>query len=575
MTIATGQDALASDIISALATKLNLSGGNMGGALLLAADPTDPLGAATRQYVDNHASNVPISGVVSIANIAALRAGTSATLGNGPVLVQGYYGPSDGGGGIYDIGTSTPDNGGTIVNDSSGRSWHLQTFGLPVSATQFGAKGDDSTDNTTTLQAWLNSGGDLYLPVGRFRSRALTSSVINQRIIGAGQFYTTAPGSPGSYLIMTGTNAPLLTFNPPRGDTILQDLTLNGLGSLGAGPAGASGVYWNGGTMRYVNVENFPAGGVAEHDSDNSQYNNLTCVNNGGANLSITNSNDASITNCQFGDTQNKSQYGLSLTNSSAATVLNCGFWGATIALYIHNSHYMQIGFNDITQSTHQGLMVDTSVKSVFIGNTINSNSAGSFGGFDNAYFTNCSECCVVGNKGYDWSGGKTAHRYGFYFDSCSNMTIEGNQDTGWNSGPLVIASDSPSALNYSDVTASLLFSSAVSVPSGSWQNVVSLSLDAGIWEISGVGAINPPNGVLFEFGAAIVGGALTGPGTGSQSIIYPNVNVVSGQAFSLSIGPVTVNIPGTTSFAVQVTATSSSGSAANGYGYIRAHRIC
>lgn len=47
-----GDEDFAANITNALSGKLNLSGGTMTGALLLAADPEDALGAATKQYVD-------------------------------------------------------------------------------------------------------------------------------------------------------------------------------------------------------------------------------------------------------------------------------------------------------------------------------------------------------------------------------------------------------------------------------------------------------------------------------------------------------------------------------------------
>lgn len=104
----------------------------------------------------------PLTGISTLANIATLRSGTSDSLGTGPMYVQGYYVAGDNGGGWYTVGATAADNGGTVVNDASGRSWHLSLNGHPVSVLQFGAKADGTSDSTAACQTadtWSRANG--------------------------------------------------------------------------------------------------------------------------------------------------------------------------------------------------------------------------------------------------------------------------------------------------------------------------------------------------------------------------------------------------------------------------------
>ena len=84
-----------------------------------------------------------------VAALRALRPDSSPA-----VLVLGYDTPGDGGGGIFSASTdtTTPDNGGTLIAMSSGRTgcWR-RLFSGPVDARWFGAKGDGVEDDTAAL----------------------------------------------------------------------------------------------------------------------------------------------------------------------------------------------------------------------------------------------------------------------------------------------------------------------------------------------------------------------------------------------------------------------------------------
>lgn len=106
-------------------------------------------------------------------NIAALKALDKTTVKN--ALVQGYYARGDGGGGQYyydSTDTTSPDNGGTIIVATDGGRWKLIWSGQ-ISVRQFGAKGDNATDDKVAIQATIDAiaaaaGGIVYFPQGKY-----------------------------------------------------------------------------------------------------------------------------------------------------------------------------------------------------------------------------------------------------------------------------------------------------------------------------------------------------------------------------------------------------------------------
>lgn len=99
---------------------------------------------------------------------------TKATL----VYAAGYYIPADGGGGWYaldDADTSSLDNGGTVIVAADGGRWKLCESGV-VSVKQFGAVGDGTTDDTSSIQAAVAalSGKRLFFPKGVYMAVSVT-----------------------------------------------------------------------------------------------------------------------------------------------------------------------------------------------------------------------------------------------------------------------------------------------------------------------------------------------------------------------------------------------------------------
>lgn len=97
-------------------------------------------------------------------SIVYLRSITSPATGD-MVELTGYYAPGDGGGGefYWDPLSSLTDNNGTVIKPNSvlptnpGR-W-LRVFQEPVNVQWFGAKGDGSTDDTSSISGAITAAG--------------------------------------------------------------------------------------------------------------------------------------------------------------------------------------------------------------------------------------------------------------------------------------------------------------------------------------------------------------------------------------------------------------------------------
>jgi Endopolygalacturonase len=93
------------------------------------------------------------------------------------VSVAGYYTTGDGGGGLFywDSASGETDNGGTIIRPNSNPTlgrWKRTFTDNNFNVKWFGAKGDAYNDDTTEIQAAIDSlparGGTVYLPGGNY-----------------------------------------------------------------------------------------------------------------------------------------------------------------------------------------------------------------------------------------------------------------------------------------------------------------------------------------------------------------------------------------------------------------------
>lgn len=84
---------------------LKLAGGTLSGALILNADPSEALHAATKQYVDATASGLDIKASCRVATVAALPACTASGAGIGKTLIADA------------VGVLTVDGVATVLNN--------------------------------------------------------------------------------------------------------------------------------------------------------------------------------------------------------------------------------------------------------------------------------------------------------------------------------------------------------------------------------------------------------------------------------------------------------------------------
>lgn len=142
-----------------------------------------------------------------VATIATLQALTSTAYPGSYIYVTGYNAAGDGGEGSFYVGAATTANGGTIINDASGRSWYRETGKQPYSIAWFGAIADGATDNAAAIQNCLNAGnGAFYIPPGTWALSAVTIPT-NCAMSGAGQGISILRGltASGKMLTYTGT----------------------------------------------------------------------------------------------------------------------------------------------------------------------------------------------------------------------------------------------------------------------------------------------------------------------------------------------------------------------------------
>lgn len=206
---------------------LTASGGNLSGPLYLNGDPTQPLQAADKHYVDTQvATAVPLAGgnMTGALTTPAVNgvqspssSGTQTTLqsamnaagSNGAMVIPPTYAGTD-----------------TFTNPNGVRVSDLRTTGAQQterSVKEFGAVCDGVTDDTNALQAALNyanaHGVALTIPQGTCKTRTL--SWHGESIGGMGKHVSALMGFPGEDVLASGPDAMNMLSS-----TRLHDLTI-------------------------------------------------------------------------------------------------------------------------------------------------------------------------------------------------------------------------------------------------------------------------------------------------------------------------------------------------------------
>jgi hypothetical protein len=237
---------------------------------------------------------------VSLANMAALLAATSLTVTVTQIYLLGFYNVADGGEGGFAVGSNATPNGGTIVNDASGRTWHRLTSGQTYSWRWFGAKGDGSTlDHVAIQAAWTAAGlvgTSAYAPDNSNYLIGATLTIGNggpgvvstqggailggASVLAPALWYTTPPCTT---LTWAGGASPMIQINGPIQGWGVQNLTLNGQGvategvrAISAGFGKNRGLVVAGCTNINISSETVPVfGGATNTDSIHTRWEDL------------------------------------------------------------------------------------------------------------------------------------------------------------------------------------------------------------------------------------------------------------------------------------------------------------
>ena len=214
-------------IAGAALSQLTATGGTLSGPLYLSGDPTQPLQAADKHYVDTTFSQaVPLSGgtmtgalitpsvngvqsPVASSSQPTIQAAMTAAGTSGAVEIPPAYAGSD----------SFTNPSGVYVNDlRPNRAQQIER-----SVKEFGAVCDGVTDDTNALQAALNyalaHGVALTIPQGTCKTRSLYW--VGQSIGGLGKQVSALMGFPGQDVLASGTD----TMNM-QSYTRVHDLTI-------------------------------------------------------------------------------------------------------------------------------------------------------------------------------------------------------------------------------------------------------------------------------------------------------------------------------------------------------------
>lgn len=222
---------------------------------------------------------------LDVQTIANLKAIDVATLTDKQqALVAGYSAPGDGGGGVfyYDAAASDADNGGTIFAPNAGAGRWLRVYSGAVNVKWFGATGDGSTDDTSSVQACISGGGEIIFPAGTYMHGPLTVSA-KTRIVHQ-------PGSAVIPVFSAGSLQKL--YNVTAADSCIEGLTVESLAGtitenkylVYAGP-GADGFSVRGAVFSSISASD-----------GNTGLTNLKVVHG----IYVASSSDVTVENCRI-----------------------------------------------------------------------------------------------------------------------------------------------------------------------------------------------------------------------------------------------------------------------------------
>lgn len=308
-----------------------------------------------------------------VADFTAMRALDSSLIADGQIITV----TNDGIGGTFKVKTGTvTDNNGTLVVFTDDAARYVErVFVKETCVTWFGTVGDGVADDTTAIQAALDSlisGGKLYFPPGTYNFTALTITYKKSVIYGAG-FLT--------ILSHTGTGDAITCLNETWSGLVLRDFKLTGTGSSGHGLYMDDGVATgNMGNARLANlyINGFSASGkagfygkqlynftfdqVQVHDCYDGIYFGEESINN-------------RLFQCWI---RGMTRYGFAIVGVSGNECFNNNFLGgvideddgsnAGIGIYSHRNHtstFSDIHFEDLDK----GILIDNGIQHRIVNN--------------------------------------------------------------------------------------------------------------------------------------------------------------------------------------------------------------
>ena len=227
-------------------SSLTASGGTLSGPLYLSGDPTQPLQAADKHYVDVQvATAVPMAGgnmtgaltspeidgvqaPSAVSGQTTLQTAMTAAGTNGAMEIPPTYAGTD---------TFTNPNGVRVTDLRTGVAQQTER-----SVKEFGAVCDGATDDTNALQAAINyanaHGVALTIPEGTCKTRTL--SWHGESIGGLGKQVSALMGFPGEDVLASGPDATnMLSYTRLHDLTIYVDQSVDASCTPAAGRAAA------------------------------------------------------------------------------------------------------------------------------------------------------------------------------------------------------------------------------------------------------------------------------------------------------------------------------------------------
>jgi hypothetical protein len=263
--------------------------GALGVATLAGCDAASPIDDSDLSYLRQAATGTNLQWADSVAELSSLNGNTYKV-----AVLTGYYGPADGGGGVFRWASSGTPNWGTVLAGSGG-CWKRIHSG-PLSIRWFGADGTLAHD-TQAIQRAINAlgsaGGTVYVPEGTWlvehktdqdlgtdASCALQISNPNVRLTGPG---TLKRGTTASVitLFIKGT----LTLQPPSFSPV-KNVTVDGLTFDGArsnpSQTGSSAIkllYAEECTVRDTQIRDCAGSGIDCYNSSRCRFVNNSIAN--------------------------------------------------------------------------------------------------------------------------------------------------------------------------------------------------------------------------------------------------------------------------------------------------------